>query len=358
MENLINEHIKGLKPRLSDPSRNNNNIYLDRNESPYPPSPKVIKAIADTASTINRYPEMLGGSLRKALAQYANVTENEIVVGNGSDDLIELVTKVFITSHQKVLIPEPTFLIYSLATEIMGGNPVIVRRNDKFELNVQDIINNVTDATKIIFIANPNNPTGNLVSRDDILKIVSSVSCLVVVDECYYEMSQQTVSNEINNYENLLVLRSLSKGFGLAGLRLGYGVGNERIIDYLYRGSQFFPVNKLAINAGIAALEDIDYAYSHIKKICIERDLLKQNLEKMGFIVYPSATNFLFINTKPLNITSAQLVKFLRDRNIWINDFGGKLGLDNYYLRIAVSTPEDNQKLQEVLAEAINNLKN
>lgn len=353
MEYLINQHIKDLKPRVADGARNNRVIYLDRNELPLPPSPRVIQAIADAASTVNRYPDTLGEPLRKALADYAGVAEKEIIIGNGSDDLIELVAKVFIAPQKEVLIPNPTFLVYSLVTQIMGGNPVVIKRTDNFDLNIQEIIDKVTLATKVIFIANPNNPTGNLVDRDDILKIVNNVDCLVVVDECYYEMSQETVADVVNQYENLLVLRSFSKSFGLAGLRLGYGIANEKLIDYLYRATQIFPVNRLALAAGMAALEDLDYVYANVKRVCIERENLRQNLVKMGFAVYPSVTNFLFVNTKPLGILSSKLVQALRNQNIWVKDFGCKLGLDGYYFRIAIGTPDENQKLQVALAEAI-----
>ncbi|MGD1913135.1 MAG: histidinol-phosphate transaminase [Rivularia sp. (in: cyanobacteria)] len=353
MEYLINNHIKDLKPRVADAARNNHVIYLDRNELPLPPSPHVIQAIADTAATVNRYPDTLGEPLRKVLAEYAGVSEKEIIIGNGSDDLIELVAKVFIAPQKEVLIPNPTFLVYSLVTQIMGGNPIVIKRTDNFDLNIQEIIDKVTLATKVIFIANPNNPTGNLVDRDDILKIVNSVDCLVVVDECYYEMSQETVADLVNQYDNLLVLRSFSKSFGLAGLRLGYGMANEKLIDYLYRATQIFPVNRLALAAGIAALEDLDYVYANVKRICIERENLRQNLVKMGFTVYPSVTNFLFVNTKPLGILSSKLVQALRNQNIWVKDFGYKLGLDGYYFRIAIGTPDENQKLQVALAEAI-----
>ena len=353
MEYLVNQYIKALTPRIADTERNDRAIYLDRNELPYPPSPHVIQTITDTVSTVNRYPETLGGSLRSALADYVGVAEKEIVIGNGSDDLIELLAKVFIAPQKEVLIPNPTFLVYSLATQIMGGNPVFVKRTSSFDLNVQEIIDKVTDLTKIIFIANPNNPTGNLISRDDILAIVKHVNCLVVVDECYYEMSQQTVSDLVNQYENLLVLRSLSKSFGLAGLRLGYGIANEKLIDYLYRATQIFPVNKLALASGIAALKDLDYAYSKIKLICAARENLSQALDKMGFTVYPSTTNFLFINTKPLGIISASLVKALQNKDIWVKNFGGKLGLDGYYFRTAIGTPHENEKLQVALEEVI-----
>lgn len=358
MEYLINQHIKALKPRVADAARNNHVIYLDRNELPLPPSPRVIQAIMDTASTVNRYPDTLGGSLRKALADYAGVGEKEIIIGNGSDDLIELLAKVFIAPQKEVLIPNPTFLVYSLATQIMGGDTIVVQRNPNFDLNVQEIIDQVTPATKVIFIANPNNPTGNLVDRDDILKIVNYVDCLVVIDECYYEISQQTVVDLVNQYDNLLVLRSLAKSFGLAGLRLGYAIAHEKLIDYLYRATQIFPVNKLALAAGMAALEDLDYVYANIRQICTERENLGQNLANMGLMVYPSATNFLFVSTKPLGILSAKLVQVLRDKNIWVKDLGYKLGLDGYYFRTTIGTPDENQKLRVALAEAISEITN
>lgn len=353
MEVLINQHIKDLKPRVANTPRKENSIYLDRNELPYPPSPSVIQAITDSTLTLNRYPDTLGGSLRKSLADYAGVREQEIILGNGSDDLIELVVKVFIAAQEEVIIPNPTFPVYDLSTKVMGGHSVIVDRTENFDISIKNIIDKVTGKTKIIFIANPNNPTGNLVSRDNLIALIESVNCLVVIDECYYEMSQATMSDLINDYENLLVLRSLSKSFGLAGSRLGYGIANANMIDHLYRAAQIYPVNSLALVAGMAALSDWEYTDKNIRTVRAQRHWLKEQMETMGFIVYPSVTNFLFVNTKSVGFSSTDLVNMLCDQNIWVRDFGGYLGLDGYYFRMAVGRPDENQKLINALIEVI-----
>lgn len=353
MEHLVNEQIISLNPKLAGPVKGENTIRLDKGELPYPPSNHVIKAIADAAATINRYPAVLGGSLRHSLANYTGAKLEQIIIGNGSDDLIELIIKVFVKPTEEVLLPIPTFFVYRHSTQVMGGNPVVVNRSDDWGLDVDNLLQKVTSRTKVIFIANPNNPTANLISRDTILKVLNNVNCLVVVDECYYEICQETVADLVEQYPNLIVLRSLSKSFGLAGMRVGYAIANETVIDYLYRAAQLFPVNKLAIVAAIAALEDMEYVRSNIEKIRIERAKLTRSLEQLGLLVYPSATNFLFIRTKPLGIPSAKLVEALRAKNILVQDFGLKPGLDAYYFRTAVGKPTENNQLLVGLKEAI-----
>ena len=355
LERLLKENIKALNPKQTL-YKSEDAIRLDKGELPYPPSPDVIKAICDAASEINRYPDILGGTLREALAQYTGVKTEQIVIGNGSDDLIELIIKIFVKPEEEVLLPIPTFFVYNFATRVVGGIPVSVKRTEDFGLNVEAILEKVTSKTKVLFIANPNNPTANLVSRNTILEILSCLDCIIVVDECYYEFCQETVADLIEQYPNLIILRSLSKSFGLAGIRLGYGIASETVIDYLYRASQLFPINKLAIAAANAALKDRDYVRLNIKNICQERTNLARELEKLGFIVYPSATNFLFVGTKPLGITSKDLVQFLQDKNILVADFGLKQGLDAYYFRIAIGTLRENQVLLEGLKEAISEL--
>ena len=341
IEHLLNDHIKALNPK-EVLLRGEGAIRLDKGELPYPPSPQVIQAIADAASELNRYPDVLGGTLRGALAEYTDKKAGQIVIGNGSDDLIELIVKVFVKPGEEVLLPIPTFFVYDFATKVVGGVPVWVKRTENFGLDVEAIIEKITPKTKVLFIANPNNPTANLVSRDSILKVLNQVKCIVVVDECYYEFCQETVSDLIEAYPNLIILRSLSKSFGLAGIRLGYGIANQTIIDYLYRAAQLFPVNKLALVAANAALKDKAYVYANIEKIIEEKTNLAQELETLGFIAYPSATNFLFVETKPLGVTSQDLVQSLREKNIFVADFGLKQGLNPYYFRTAVGTPEEN----------------
>lgn len=348
LDSLFNGQSKSLTSKKAI-IREENAIRLDKGELPYPPSPKVVQAIAEAANQINRYPEVLGGKLRTALAEYTAVNPEQIVIANGSDDLIELIVKLFLKPGEEVILPSPTFFVYSFATKVVGGGAIEVARNSDFSLDIDAIINQVTPRTKVIFLANPNNPTANLEPRENLIKILDRLDCIVVVDECYYEFCRETVADLIDNYPNLIVLRSLSKSFGLAGIRVGYAITNQKIADYLYRIAQLFPVNKLAIAASRAALRDREYIQHNIRQIQQSKQELIPALEGIGLIVYPSATNFLFLNSKPLGITSSDLVKFLQDNNVLVADFGGKQGLEPYYFRTAIGTPEENQKLLQVL---------
>jgi histidinol-phosphate aminotransferase len=291
----------------------------------------MIKA----ATTVNRYPEILHHSLRAAIANYTNSRKEQIFVGNGSDAIIELLLKIFVKFGENVLIPIPTFFVYQYATKIVGGNPIFVNRLDDFRLDVPSLLQKVTPEVKLIFIANPNNPTANYVSREIILKILNEVDCIVVVDECYYEFCQETVIDLVDQYPNLVVLRSFSKSFGLAGLRVGYGIANETIVDYLYRVAKPFSVNAIALAAAAVALKDMDYVNSNIQKICQERELMAENLAQLGCFVYPSSTNFLFMGSHSLGIPSRQLVQALQDKQIFIQDCGLQAGLDEYFFKVS-----------------------
>jgi histidinol-phosphate aminotransferase len=157
----------------------------------------------------------------------------------------------------------------------------------------------------------------------------------------------------LDTYSNLIVLRSFSKGFALAGLRVGYGIANETLVDYLYRAAQFFPVNRLAQVGAIAALNDLEYYQVKIAQMCQERTRLAQSLSKLGFCVYPSVTNFLFLGTKPLGIPSRHLVQELQTKNIYVKDCGFFPGLDGLYFRTSVGSYAENQALLDNLGESI-----
>jgi len=350
---LINAHIQSLHSKAAGPLKLEDAIRLDKGELPYPPSPQVIEAIASAASTINRYPEVLGDTLRAKLTEYTGTTTEQIIIGNGSDDLIELIVKVFLQPGDEVILPTPTFFIYDFATRVVGGVPVWVERSGDFGLDVEAILAKITPKTKILFIANPNNPTANLVPRQILVEILDRCDRIVVVDECYYEFCQETVVDLLPQYPHLIILRSLSKSFGLAGIRAGYGLSNPTTIDYLYRAAQLFPVNKLAIAAANAALEDQAYIRTNITKIHHDRGRLAQGLEKLGFLVYPSATNFLFVNTKPLGITSQALVQSLENQHIFVADFANKQGLDAYHFRTSVGTTRENELLLEKITKIL-----
>lgn len=353
IEQWVSPSIRSLASKTAGPHKDDQAIRLDKGELPYPPSPTVVDAITQAAITCNRYPAVLGGVLREKLAVYTGASPEQLIIANGSDDLIELIIKVFVQPGQQVLLPVPTFFVYWHATQVMGGVPVFVQRTPDFGLDVDALVAEVTPATKVLYIANPNNPTANLVARDILVEVLNRVNCMVVVDECYFELCQTTVADLVDTYPHLIVLRSLSKSFGLAGLRIGYAIANPQVIDYLYRAAQLFPVNKVAIAAGIAALADQAYVQANIQNILAEKPRLQQALVNLGFKVYPSDTNFLFVDTQPLNLPSDVLVKALQNQNIWVADFGSKPGLGDHYFRAAVGTPEENQGLLKGLEVAI-----
>lgn len=353
IEQWVSPSIRGLVSKTAGPPKDNQAIRLDKGELPYPPSPKVVDAITQAATTCNRYPAVLGGVLREKLAIYTGAFPEQLIISNGSDDLIELIIKVFVQPGQQVLLPVPTFFVYWHATQVMGGVPVFVQRTPDFGLDVDALVAKTTPDTKVLYIANPNNPTANLVGRDTLIEVLNRVNCVVVVDECYFELCQTTIADLVATYPNLIVLRSLSKSFGLAGLRIGYAIATPQVVDYLYRAAQLFPVNKVAIAAGIAALEDQAYVQANIQRILAEKPRLQKALVNLGFKVYPSDTNFLFVDTQPLNLQSDVLVKALQDQNIWVADFGSKPGLGDHYFRTAVGTPEENQGLLKGLEVVI-----
>jgi histidinol-phosphate aminotransferase len=351
MEKSIRSIVHELIPKQPGPTKSNNAIRLDKGEFPYEPSPKVINAIQAAASGINRYPEVLTNTLRQAIADYNQVDLDRIFVGNGSDDLIELVLKICLEPGDEVILPVPTFFVYGAASQMLGGVTVPVPRKADFGLDVAAILAAITPRTKLVFIANPNNPTANLVDRAALIELLDQTDCLIVVDECYFEICKTTIAAEIERYPNLIVLRSFSKGFGLAGLRLGYGITNPQMTNYLYRVAQIFPVNQLAIAAGIAALTDLDYMETKLAEIRKERQQLAKSMQAMGLTVYRSDTNFLLVSCEDWSIASAKLVEKLDQKNIFVYDCGGKPGLDDnyYHFRVATGTPAENQAFLSTL---------
>jgi histidinol-phosphate aminotransferase len=345
IESLLRPAVLNIAPKVAGKSRGAGAVRLDKGEFPYPPAPRVIGAIQAAALGVNRYPEVLTPRLREVLAGYAGVAVDRLAIGNGSDDLIESVLKICIEVGDEVIVPVPSFFVYGAATAMLGGKTVHVRRQADFDLDIPAILEAVTSRTKLIFIANPNNPTANGTARQNLVDILEGVSCFVVVDECYFEIYGETVADLVDKYPHLIVLRSLSKSFGLAGIRIGYSIAHPQVTDYLYRVAQIFPVDCVAVAAGIAAIEEIDYARQKLREIVVDRDKLAVAIGDLGFKVYRSDTNFLFVSTAPLGVTAADLVQKLASDDIYVADFGHKPGLDGYHFRVATGTPTENQAL-------------
>jgi len=323
-----------------------NIIKLDANENPYGCSPRVSRALA-TYPYFNIYPDDGQAELRELLAEYTGISAECIVAGGGSNQLIDLIIRLFVGLGDEVINLVPTFDIYRFSTQINGGTLIEVPRDENFAVNVNAVKAVISKKTKLIFLANPNSPTGNITPQKDILEILDT-GLPVVVDEAYYEFSEETVAPLVSQYENLMVLRTFSKWAGLAGLRVGYGIFPPKIADYLLKIKIPYNVNVAALVAVRESLKDIDYLLGRIKAIVSERDRLFGELKKLQFLKpFPSQANFIFCSV--LNGKASQLHQKLQSKGILVRYFDKPL-LQNA-IRISVGKPEHTDALIRALQE-------
>ncbi len=321
-------------------------IKLDANENPYGCSPRVARALADYTD-INIYPDSGQAELRKQLQGYTGVDASHIVASGGSDQLIDLIMRLFLEPGDEVINCVPTFAMFRFFTDLCGGRSIDVPRDKDFAIDVAAIKKAVTKKTKLIMLATPNNPTGTITPREDVLKVLD-IGVPVVVDEAYYEFTGETVAPLVGKYDNLMVLRTFSKWAGLAGLRVGYGMFPDRIADYLLRIKEPYCVNVAALVAVRESLEDVDYLMRNVKTIIAERERLFSQLEGIGWLrPYPSQANFILCSV--LKGGAKELQQRLEDRGILVRYFDQPLLKDS--LRISVGRPEQNDILVEMLNE-------
>jgi histidinol-phosphate aminotransferase len=350
MRNLIPDHVLELPKRGVTPPATPGEIRLDRNEQAVPPSPRVQEAIRQAASMAHRYPGSGSPDLRAAIAKYNNVDPEQVVVGNGSDELIELVARAFLSNGDEVIIPAPSFFYYGNATRSVGGVNIYAARKPDFTLDLDAIFAAVTPRTKVLYVANPNNPTGTPATRAELVEILDRSDFLVVIDECYYEFLGETIVDLLPKYPHLMIMRSFSKAFGLAGLRIGYSMASPTFCDHLMRVAQSYSVNRIAQAAAQAAIEDAEAARQKIRLVCEQRVLLATALAGLGYRVAKSATNFLLVSSAPLNRTSSAVTAHLKRSSIYVADFAGYSGLDSTWFRVTIGRPEENQALLSALS--------
>jgi len=325
-----------------------NIIKLDANENPYGCSPRVNQALAKYQG-FSIYPDDGQTRLREMLAGYTGVPANHIVAESGSNRLIDLVLRLLINPGDEVINCVPSFIMYRFSTQLCGGTLVEVPRDDNFAVNVGAVKDAISPRTKIILIANPNNPTGTLIPREDILELVDT-GLPVLVDEAYYEFSGDTVAPLVSQYENLMVLRTFSKWAGLAGLRIGYGLFPLWIADYLLRIKIAYCVNVAALIAVEESLKDVDYLQERVKAIVTERDRLFEEISRVEWLrPIPSAANFILCQV--LKGKASELHRQLQNKGILVRYFDEPL-LENY-VRISVGKPEDSEALMRALRKIV-----
>ncbi len=331
-------------------SKKNGILDYSSNINPLGCHPGVKKYLKKQMDLLSIYPDSDSTDLKKNLEWYTKISEKLIVVGNGATEIIYNFCKAFLNKKTPVLIPIPTFSEYEAAAKLQNCKISFFKTMNLNE-NFDEFLSKIPKKG-CVFVCNPNNPTGVLLSKQKIKKIIqiaSKKSTLVFVDECFIELSdpKQSVIKEIRKFENLFVLRSLTKSFGLAGIRIGYGLGNKKLVTILNNIKIPWNVSGIAQKAASAALCYNNYLDKSSRIILKEKINLKNSISKInGFTCFNSDTNFILIKTKT---KSNILQKKLLRKKILIRDCNSFRGLDNNYIRIAVKTSKENKKLIKAL---------
>ncbi|MCR4394397.1 MAG: histidinol-phosphate transaminase, partial [Dehalococcoidales bacterium] len=270
-----------------------------------------------------------------------------LVAGNGSDELIDLLLRLFMAPGDEIITVVPTFDMYRFCAQVCCGRAIEVKRNADFSVNISAIKAAITDRTRAIFLANPNNPTGNLVSKADILELVTT-GVPLIIDEAYYEFSGETVAHLVPAYDNLMVLRTFSKWAGLAGLRVGYGIFPARIADILLKIKPPYNVNLAAQVAVRESIKDKSYLLNTVKNMIEERSRLYQKLQGVHFLKpVPSYANFILCEVIKGN--AGEIQNALEQKGILVRYYNTPL-LKNY-IRISVGKPEHTERVIRALHE-------
>lgn len=322
-------------------------IRLNRNENPYPPLEKIIEAAKKGLTNLNRYPDTEDiDNLRRMLSVYTNVKENQVFLGSGFDSLIMQIINLFSRKGKIVTVDPtlsfPTRTMYDLETKLLK----IKICEPLFSLPITPLINELKDAD-LVFIDNPNNPTGSLLldggSVDD---LCNSTDGVVLIDEAYYEFSHFSVVDMVNDHGNLAVIRTMSKAFGLAGLRIGYMIAGETVAKKFSNKTLPFTLSKPSVYAAIEALKDTDYMSENVELILKERERVREEASQIGVKAYQSNTNFLLMRTSIPYIS-----RKLREFGIMVADLSGHLPPE--FIRVSIGTREENDALLDALRKLV-----
>ncbi|MGB9612964.1 MAG: histidinol-phosphate transaminase [Candidatus Margulisiibacteriota bacterium] len=328
-------------------------VKLASNENPFGPSPKALEAISKEMKNLQIYPDQKAILLREALAKKFGISDNCIICGNGSDEVMQIITATYLSPGEEVIVSKHTFSIYELVSRIFGGTITFIDLKD-YEIDLEKMAQAVTEKTKIIWLTNPNNPTGtifNATQFDTFMKKVPE-NVLVVVDEAYAEFVERRdfpdIIKHLKEEKNIIVLRTFSKFYGLAGLRIGYGIGKAELIKPMFRTKMPFNVNRLAQVGALAALEDKEFLEKTFKNNCEEKRYLYAELDKLGLEYKKTEANFIFINLKR---SADEVFVEMMKKGVIIRPLTS-FGLPQA-IRVSIGTKEQNQKFIKALSTSI-----
>lgn len=362
MKNLWNKSIEKLDPYVPGKSIEDVKkefglteiIRLASNENPYGPSPKAVLAAQETASLIHLYPEPTNRQLREKLGEYYNLNLEQFLVSNGADNILLLISQAYINPGDEVIYCVPTFPVYRSSTILMGGTPVEIPLTDDYKYDLEKILASINAKTKLIYICNPNNPTGTIVESGELEAFIKNVPehVIVVLDEAYAEFidvpNYKMGAEYVKEQYHVISVHTFSKIYGLAATRVGYAMATKEMLQPLMAVREPFPVTRISDAAAIASLEDVKFKNFTLRKNRMEREFLSGEVEKLGFFVAKSSANFLFVDTGK---DVKQLYIELMRRGIIVRPCTG-FGYPNH-LRITVGSPEQNQRFVEVLQKVL-----
>ncbi len=331
---------KYYNPKVGDAVR------LDTNTNVLGSNPAAAEFLKKGIDDLDGYPNTYSDNLRSALAELYSLETENFVAGSGSDEMLDLTFKTFTDWGDLSAIPVPSYTLYDYFITMNGGKTQFVDLTDDFQLDVDAMLR--TDA-KITLIPSPNNPTGNSFRIRDLEEIITNSKGIVVVDEAYAEYAKESMVRRVNEFDNLIVLRTFSKAYAMAALRVGYAVSNLNVAGMMNCVKIPYSLNKLSELAAVAAVKDQDFIHRSVKMVAEQRPYLTEGLKKLGFQPYPSDSNFILAKC-PIDHT--KMIEGLKKKGILIRDFGSKRRTENC-VRMTVGTKELNDLLLEKMAEVI-----
>jgi histidinol-phosphate aminotransferase len=338
-------YTPGFQPKAAEV------VKLNTNENPYPPSPLVMKTLAQIQpEQLRRYPDPLGNAFREAAAELNGVEPENIMCCNGGDDLLSIAIRAFCDERRPLAYPVPTYSLYPVLARLQNCEAIEIPFGEKFDVPAEL----VTAGAALTIVCNPNAPTGSFIGVEELAALAAKLTGVLLIDEAYVDFAEQNCASLVRDFDNVIVLRSLSKGYSLAGLRFGYAIAHKDLIEGLIKVKDSYNVDVVAIALATAAIKDQAYFRQNVEKIKRDRRVLTERLRALGFAVRDSHSNFVFAQVRAKDFSplpAARIHEQLAQRNIFIR-YWNVPGLADE-LRISVGTKEQNEKLIEALKEIL-----
>ncbi|MBN1392287.1 MAG: histidinol-phosphate transaminase [Sedimentisphaerales bacterium] len=338
------EKAKGYEPGFQP--KDSTVVKLNTNENPYPPTPRVMQVLSEISpEQLRRYPDPMGNAFRRAAAEVNGVEPDCILCCNGGDELLKMAFQAFCGENRPVAYPVPTYSLYPVLANLQNCKAIEIPFDSEFNLPSKL----ATSGAGLTIVCNPNAPTGSFINVDELASLAAELKGVLLIDEAYVDFAEENCTALVKDFDNVIILRSMSKGYSLAGIRFGYAIARPVLISGLVKLKDSYNVDSVAIAVATAAIGDQDYLLKTVKKIKAERKRMTKQLRSLGFDVPDSSSNFVLAKCK--NSRASEIYEKLTRRNIFVRYFAYPQLEDK--LRITIGTPEQNDKLLSALKEIL-----